>query len=74
MENPWNIQSIYEIQYFVCPACTFMNQSKQDIINHAYEFHPDSMAFLANIKDDSLTDIVFPWDPESIQDTFNRGD
>ena len=61
MENPWNIGSIYELQYFVCPTCVFKNQSKQDIINHAYEFHPDSIEFLNNIKDNSLENIVCPW-------------
>ena len=42
-ENPWNIQSIYELQYFNCPTCVFKNQSKQTFINHAYEYHPDAI-------------------------------
>ena len=60
MENPWNIQSIYELQFFNCPSCIFKNQFKQELINHAYEFHPDSIEFLMNINDESLNDIVFP--------------
>ena len=60
MENPWNIQSIYELQFFNCPSCIFKNHFKQELINHAYEFHPDSIEFLMNINDESLNDIVFP--------------
>ena len=61
MENPWNIQSIYELQYFNCPACDFKNHSKQQFVNHAYEFHPDSIEFLINIEDNSLSELVLPW-------------
>ena len=79
MENPWNIGSIYELQYFVCPTCVFKNQSKQDIINHAYEFHPEFVNYL-KICDNSLNDVVCPWNElskeikiepsdENIQDT-----
>ena len=60
MENPWSIHSIYELQYFICPSCSFKDHSKQEFINHAYEFHPDFVNNL-NIHDDSLNDIVCPW-------------
>ena len=60
MENPWNIQSIYDLLYFNCPSCVYKNHSKQDLINHASDFHPESIEFLKNIKDKSLIDIVFP--------------
>ena len=61
MENPWNIQSIYELQFFLCPSCIFKNHSKQELINHAYEYHPDSIEYLININDKSLIDIILPW-------------
>ena len=61
MINPWNIKSVYELQYFVCPSCVFKDPSKQNIINHAYKFHPESIDYLENINDDSLTDIIIPW-------------
>ena len=77
-ENPWNINSIYELQYFICPTCEFKNQSKQEIINHAYENHPESLDYLTNIKDDSLTDILCPWDTEitgdPLKDDNEKGD
>ena len=57
MENPWNIQSLYDLQHFNCPTCTYKNNQKQEFINHAYEFHPESEYFLKNIKDDSLNDV-----------------
>ena len=59
-ENPWHIESIYDLQYFNCPSCIFRNHSKQEFIDHAYEIHPDSIEHLFNIKDDSLADIIFP--------------
>ena len=61
-DNPWHIQSIYDFQYFICPCCIFKNHSKQEFINHAYETHPDSIVHLLNIKDNSLSDIIFPND------------
>ena len=67
MENPWNIHSIYEFQYFNCPTCIFRNQSKQEFVNHAYEFHPDSLDYLINITDESLDDITCPWDIKNIK-------
>ena len=60
MENPWSIHSIYELQYFICPSCSFKDHSKQELINHAYEFHPDCVNYL-EIRDNSLNDIVCPW-------------
>ena len=66
-DNPWNIKSIYELQYFICPSCEFKNSSKQEIINHAYEQHPKSIDFLTNISDDSLNDIICPWNLHEIK-------
>ena len=60
MDNPWSIQSIYDLQYFICPSCTFKDHSKQEIINHVYEVHPECVQFLDNINDNSLHDIVCP--------------
>ena len=64
MENPWNIKSIYDLQYFNCPECLFKNHSKQELINHAYDSHPEAIEFLKNVNDKSLMDIVFPWQHE----------
>ena len=59
--NPWNIQSIYELQYFNCPACNFKNQFKQKFLLHANEFHPECIPYLSTIPDDSLNDVICPW-------------
>ena len=61
MANPWNINSIYELQYYNCPSCIFKNNSKQEIINHAYACHPESIKFLSDISDGSLVDVSCPW-------------
>ena len=68
MLNPWQIQSIYDLQYFNCPSCAFKNHSKQEFINHAYEMHPKSFNYLYNVKDDSLKDIIFPNNVEKIKE------
>ena len=67
METPWNIISIYELQYFNCPSCIFKNNSKQEFINHACESHPEIIEHLKNIQDKSLADIVLPWSEVSVQ-------
>ena len=57
-ENPWNIKSIYELQYFNCPSCEFRDCSKQTFVNHAFKDHPEAVDFLTNLQDDSLSDVV----------------
>ena len=61
MENPWNIQSIYDLQYFNCPSCVYKNHSKQELIDHAYDFHPESIEYLMHVNDKSLIDVILPW-------------
>ena len=67
-DNPWSVQSIYELQYFNCPSCVFKNHSKQDFINHGFKFHPEAIEHLINIQKDgsSLSDIDCPWDIKEI--------
>ena len=60
MENPWNIQSIYELLFFNCPSCIFKNNSKQEFISHACELHPESIEYLKKINDKSINDIILP--------------
>ena len=67
IENPWNIASIYDLQFFNCPTCDFKDYAKQELVNHAYDFHPNSIPFLVNIKDESLQDVIFPWDTKEIK-------
>ena len=66
-ENPWTVQSIYDLQYFGCPACLFKDNSKQNFVNHAYEIHPESIGVLRNINDGSLSDVDCPWDISEIK-------
>ena len=61
MANPWSINSIYALQYFNCPCCAFKTRSKQQVITHAYQVHPESEEYLANIRDNSLADVWCPW-------------
>ena len=60
-DSPWNIKSIYDLQYFDCPSCIYRNIFKQEFVNHAYHFHPESIQFLRNINDGSLNDIEIPF-------------
>ena len=60
-DSPWNIKSIYDLQYFDCPSCIYRNIFKQEFVNHAYHFHPESIHFLRNINDGSLNDVEIPF-------------
>ena len=66
--NPWNIQSIYDLQYFDCPSCEFKNHSKQRFVNHAFDSHPNSIEYLSLIHDGSFDDVVCPWDIIKMED------
>ena len=67
--NPWNIQSIYQFQFFNCPTCLFKDNSKQEFINHALKSHPESEANLSKVCDGSLQDINWPFD--QVTDTID---
>ena len=56
-DNPWNILSIYELQYFNCPSCGFIEKSKQTFVDHALKCHPEAEPYLINICDGSLDDV-----------------
>ena len=54
VENPWNVQSLYDLQFFNCPSqfCIYKNNSKQEFLKHAFHNHPESEPYLINFKDD----------------------
>ena len=58
----WNVESIFEFQYFNCPICPFKNELKQDFVNHSFISHPESVSYLKKISDGSLYDIISPWE------------
>ena len=70
--NPWNINSIYQLQYFNCPCCHFKHFLKQDFINHAYKIHPEAVKHLDKIKDGSLGDILCPWEEHTFLEIENE--
>ena len=49
--NPWEVQSIYDFNYFCCPECIF--QSKEELIfqEHALQTHEQSKTFFQNSND-----------------------
>ena len=63
-ENPWNVQSLYDLQYFNCPSpfCIYKNNSKQKFINHVYKYHQEADQYLRNINDGSTSDVEIPVD------------
>ena len=68
LENPWDVASLYEYQYFLCPSCSYKHDSKQDFVTHTFHTHPESMDYFKKISDGSLSDIIKPWD--ELQDTI----
>ena len=73
-KDPWNVQSIYDLQFFNCPSCEFKDFSKQDFINHAHLSHFGSIKHLMNIKDGSLDDIFCPWNHQSNENNLEEKD
>ena len=61
--HPWKIQSLNELNYYICPSCPFKNHSKQILVNHAYEVHySNAMKYLDAIKNhSSFNDVILPW-------------
>ena len=57
----WDVESLYEFQYFQCPACTYNHNSKQDFVCHTFDTHPESVDYFRKISDGSLGDILPPW-------------
>ena len=68
MEDPWSIQSLFELQFFVCPSCAYKNNSKQEFVYHAYNIHPESIEKLKIINDDSISDVNCPWNEIEIKE------
>ena len=53
-QSPWALESIYYYQFYCCPECDTKVALKQDFIDHAFKFHPDSRLYFPNIMDGSL--------------------
>ena len=69
IKSPWDISSLYEYQYFQCPACFYRHDSKQEFVNHTFATHPESVDYFRKISDRSLGDIIAPWE---LQDASNN--
>ena len=64
-ENPWAVNSIHDFSYFCCPDCEHKSQDKQSFVDHALYFHTKEFEVSQKmIKDDSLSDVIVPEDPE----------
>ena len=61
--NPWEVQSIYDFNFFCCPECIF--QSKEELLfqDHALQTHEQSKTFFQNSNDISC---------ENEEDTFSE--
>ena len=65
-ESPWNIQSLYDLQYFNCPSCDYKDYSKQEFVDHAYNSHPEAYPYLNKINDGSIDDVIIPNDETTL--------
>ena len=54
-DNPWEVSSLFDFNYFCCPECDSKSQNKQDFINHASNNHPWVSRFLKNFRPTLLT-------------------
>ena len=60
-KNPWNISSLYDLQFFNCPTCVYKVNSKQQFVDHAFQSHVECINFLSKIEDGSLDGLDCPW-------------
>ena len=71
--NPWDVCSLFEFNYFCCPECEFktrsysIEQSAQDFVNHASHNHPWAVNFLQQISDGSIDNIILSKENDSSQ-------
>ena len=71
--NPWDVCSLFEFNYFCCPECEFktrsysIEQSAQDFVNHASSNHPWAVNFLQQISDGSIDNVILPKENNSSQ-------
>ena len=57
-QNPWNIKSLNDLQFFNCPSCEFKAKFGQDLVDHALNHHfMESSYYLKNIQYGSTDDI-----------------
>ena len=66
----WDVESLYDYQYFNCPSCSFKSDHKQNFVDHTFHTHPESMDYFRNISDGSLSDIIIPWNNDKISPTY----
>ena len=71
-ENSWDVESIYEFQFYNCPTCEFKHYTKQDFVNHAFNTHTESVQDLRKISDGSLSDIFPPWNSNDITSSESK--
>ena len=64
--NPWAVTSIYQFQFYCCPDCLIQVSRKQDFVDHVYDSHSESVEYLKAISDDSLSEIICPWNSEIV--------
>ena len=57
--NPWNVESIYDFQYYNCPDqyCSHKYHSKQEFWTHIEENHAEHLLLKKSITDGSLSDV-----------------
>ena len=60
VENPWDVNSIYDFNYFCCPECDIKSKTKQDFVDHASSTHPKAIGAFQSITDGSLNDVQIP--------------
>ena len=72
LDSPWALESIYYYQFYCCPECDVRVALKQDFIDHAFEYHPDSKFYFPTIMDGSLDDVILPWNSSQTVKTVRK--
>ena len=70
IENPWDVESVFDYLFFNCPTCFYKSSLKQNFVNHSFHTHPESIDYFKKISDNSLNDIILPKSNEKIAQTY----
>ena len=46
MAELWNVESVEDFLYYVCPECDEKSQSRENFVNHALNQHPVSKIYI----------------------------
>ena len=61
--SPWAVGSLTEFLHFKCPICDFTCKEESAFLQHAYQFHKESVVYLCSLTIEDPGNVVLE-DPD----------